>query len=384
MTSDSAPPPHALAQRFRQALERRGAGGGLEEAARLTRGLFAEAFAAEPTADAVVWTYAPLIAEHTHYFPGFALLARLPGAVAVASRPAGGGPRFAAAGPSGALLERLDAALQARLPVPEGEGYSVEVALLAGEGPGGAEALLGAAAAALLSVRAPQVSAEVGVGIAAEAVQEVLGRPYGPAYVLASTLAEPLALVDCATYEAIPIDTPEGVGFGLLELGTQSVPLSAVFWERAALVESALERLRQSGTQGLASLRRLEHRDLPAALDQLGAAERPFIRHLVSEDRRVPRLVAALRRGDAQVLGALLLMSQASRRDDARDSAEAAEFAVALAAEEEGIYGARMAGAGYGGRILYVGRPFLLPEFLDRAVAAVAERSGHDPSSFLL
>jgi galactokinase len=382
MSSDSAPPPHALAQRFRQALDRRGAGGGPDEAARLTRGLFAEAFAAEPTSDAVVWTYTPLIAEHTHYFPGFALLARLPGAVAVASRP--GGTRFAAAGPYGALLERLDAALLARLPASDGGEGSVEVALLAGEGPGGEEALLGAAAAALLSVRAPRVPPETGVRIAAEAVQEVLGRPYGPGYVLASALAEPLALVDCATYEAIPVDIPEGVGFGLLELGTQSVPLSAVFWERAALVESALERLRQSGAHGLASLRRLEHRDLPAALDRLGPAERPFIRHLVSEDRRVPRLVAALRRGDAQVLGALLLMSQASRRDDARDSAEAAEFAVALSADEEGVYGARMAGAGYGGRILYVGRSFLLPEFLDRAVSAVAERSGHEPTFFLL
>ena len=130
--------------------------------------------------------------------------------------------------------------------------------------------------------------------------------------------------------------------------------------ERRAECAEACERL------GIATLRDARAdalRDLPAVL-----ARR--VRHVLDENARVERTVAALRDGDLAAVGRLLDASHASLRDLYDASTDAVERTVAamLAA---GAAGARMVGGGFGGHVLA-----LLPPGVDVPAAATVVAPG--------
>jgi len=78
-------------------------------------------------------------------------------------------------------------------------------------------------------------------------------------------------------------------------------------------------------------------------------------RHVVTEGARVARAEVALREGDAEALGALLVASHGSLRDDCEVSTPGLDRLVE-AALDAGALGARLTGAGFGGAILALAR----------------------------
>jgi galactokinase len=107
---------------------------------------------------------------------------------------------------------------------------------------------------------------------------------------------------------------------------------------------------------GIASLRDARGEDvarLPHPLDRR-------VRHVVTENERVERAVAALREGDLDALGALLDASHASLRDDYDVSVPRVEAAVDRLAAA-GAAGARIVGGGFGGAVLALFAPHATP-----------------------
>jgi galactokinase len=213
-------------------------------------------------------------------------------------------------------------------------------------------------------------------------VQEVLARetamPFSIAYPIAADEGRPQAfsLVDTETLEHLPVDAPErdGLGWGLLDTRVSHVDKSAFHRKRGEQTEKATERLRKKVFPSLTSLRELEHRHLERALSALPRRWRPVVRHLVTENQRVQKLVAAARNHDWQMFGALLLMSHASFRDDWGATEAHADFIVAQAEAMslEGLYGA--VASGRSGCVLLLGKPFAVPPCIDAIQAAYAER----------
>ncbi|MBD0840807.1 galactokinase [Streptomyces sp. TRM68416] len=101
---------------------------------------------------------------------------------------------------------------------------------------------------------------------------------------------------------------------------------------------------------GVDALRDVPHGELDAALARLGDEEEVvrLVRHIVTENERVERVVALLRAGEIRAIGPVLVEGHASLRDDFRISCPELDLAVdtALAA---GALGARMTGGGFGG-----------------------------------
>src|SRR5690606_21831686 len=101
---------------------------------------------------------------------------------------------------------------------------------------------------------------------------------------------------------------------------------------------------------GVAALRDIPYDGLDAALERLGDEEevRRLVRHVVTEDQRVERVVQLLEAGDVRAIGPVLVEGHASLRDDFRISCRELDLVVdtALAA---GALGARMTGGGFGG-----------------------------------
>jgi galactokinase len=101
---------------------------------------------------------------------------------------------------------------------------------------------------------------------------------------------------------------------------------------------------------GVDALRDIPYGELEAALERLGDEEevRRLVRHVVTEDARVERVVALLESGETRAIGPVLAEGHVSLRDDFRVSCPELDMVVdtALAA---GALGARMTGGGFGG-----------------------------------
>lgn len=384
-SDDTAPTNPALTRRVRSALGQRPLPPDPEAARQRVRLLFTEAFGASASAAACAPAYAPLSGEHTAYFDGLALLLRLPGAVSVAVGRVSGPARLVVQrGDARPRNRTMDAGIEgwgentalARLIRALGRAQSasagdLSVAVHVAPPTPEPDALLAATASAAGRAFASQAGAEEdAVASGVEAVREVLGRPFGPALLLAASEDGPLVVVDTATHESEALPEPEHMGWGFVDTRRASEPAGPSYRHRLAVLDDAVTDLRRGGFEELRSLRGLDHRDVPDALDVLRGEAKRTVRYLAGEDRRVQRLLVALRKGDGQVVGAHLLMSEASRRDDWQASTPEAEFVVREVEEAEGIYGARTVGGGAGGGLLVVGRPFLVPPFLD----ALAER----------
>ncbi|MFD7439513.1 galactokinase [Streptomyces sp. NPDC059861] len=101
---------------------------------------------------------------------------------------------------------------------------------------------------------------------------------------------------------------------------------------------------------GVDALRDIPYDGLDAALDRLGDDEevRRLVRHVVTEDERVERVVSLLESGGTRAIGPVLTEGHASLRDDFRISCPELDLVVDTALSA-GALGARMTGGGFGG-----------------------------------
>ncbi|MFE7646376.1 galactokinase [Streptomyces phaeoluteigriseus] len=101
---------------------------------------------------------------------------------------------------------------------------------------------------------------------------------------------------------------------------------------------------------GVDALRDIPYADLDAALERLGDEEevRRLVRHVVTEDQRVERVVSLLKSGETRAIGPVLVEGHASLRDDFRISCPELDLVVDTALAG-GALGARMTGGGFGG-----------------------------------
>ncbi|CAM5652266.1 galactokinase [Streptomyces sp. NPDC005930] len=101
---------------------------------------------------------------------------------------------------------------------------------------------------------------------------------------------------------------------------------------------------------GVDALRDVPYAELDAALERLADDEEVgrLVRHIVTENERVERVVSLLESGETRAIGPVLVEGHASLRDDFRISCPELDLVVdtALAA---GALGARMTGGGFGG-----------------------------------
>lgn len=193
---------------------------------------------------------------------------------------------------------------------------------------------------------------------------EVVGAPTGGLDQWASLRCRPGAALLCdfsdGSSRQVRFD-PVAAGLAVLVVDTKAPHRHAdgEYAQRRAGCERAAVQL------GIPSLR--EVRDLDSALEALGDAElRRYVRHVVTENARVERVVDLLEDGRVGDIGPLLSASHASLRDEYRVTVPQLDMAVAVL-EETGALGARMTGGGFGGCVIA-----LVPASdVDHAVEAV-------------
>jgi galactokinase len=133
---------------------------------------------------------------------------------------------------------------------------------------------------------------------------------------------------------------------------------------------------------GVNALRDVPYDSLDEALGRLDDPEvRSLVRHIVSENHRVERVIAHLEAGEVRAIGPVLTEGHASLRDDFRVSCRELDLVVdtALAA---GALGARMTGGGFGGSAIVLTQTSASPLVAKSVEEAFAASSLEQPRVF--
>ncbi len=343
-----------------------------------------------------------IMADHTHYFEGFALVLRMRQGVAIALRPntldrhrfvLEGAPdlNFSEIRPSKNLsISSLFQAILGAVEAPSGVCYDVSLVGSIPTGLGAAfhGALTVSLVRALNEIKSTTISdTELRIQ-ALSALESWYGQRFSPAYVIGAIAnqSEPFILIDTKTFSHLPIDiSPESkLGWGIIEWSTDwSLAFSSApsRYKAAAL---ALNDLNKSGFKDVTSFRELEHRDLEQALESVPKRSRGALKHLVTENRNVQKLIVALKKSDWQFLGALMMISQASKANDWSTTDPIHELITAAAetAALDGIFGVVQSGEGK--CMLVCGQPYSLPAFLDRIREVASAHTTEQVETFII
>ncbi|MFF9087282.1 galactokinase [Streptomyces sp. NPDC014991] len=330
---------------------------------------FAELYGAPPEG---VWA-APgrvnLIGEHTDYNDGFVMPFALPHqALAAVSRRDDGLLRLHSADVEGGVVElRLDTLAPGSdanwTAYPAGVVWALREA---GHEVTGADVHLSStvptgaglsSSAALEVVIALALNDLYGLGLkrwklarlCQRAENVYVGAPTGIMDQTASSCCEPGHALFLDTrdlsQQQIPFDlAAEGLRLLVVDTQVKHAHSGGEYGKRRAGCEKGAALL------GVDALRDIPYAGLDAALARLGDEEEivRLVRHVVTEDHRVERVVGLLRSGETRTIGPVLTEGHASLRDDFRISCPELDLVVDTALAH-GALGARMTGGGFGG-----------------------------------
>lgn len=160
------------------------------------------------------------------------------------------------------------------------------------------------------------------------------------------------------------------------------------------LAESKYNERRTECEEGVAFFRQFDDsiealRDVDRDLfdrhaHELGETIRRRCRHVITENERVQESAEALRDEDLSAFGALMSAAHESLRDDYEVSIVELDHLVDTARETEGVYGARMTGAGFGGCVVCLTSDSALPALQRRLTEGYEERFGREPTLYVV
>ncbi len=209
--------------------------------------------------------------------------------------------------------------------------------------------------------------------VAQRAEREMVGANVGIMDQMAASLGTPgeALFLDCRSlvYERVPL--PEALEIVVVDSGVTHQHSAGAYNDRRRECEEAARLL------GVARLRDVTTDDL-TRIDALPDPLARRARHVVGENARVLGAVASLSRSDLATLGELLDASHRSLRDDFEVSTPEVDLLVGVVREQEGIYGARITGGGFGGSIVAVADAGAGHHAAALAVAEYEQRTGLD------
>ena len=346
--------------------------------------LFRRAFGDDPDVVASAPGRANLIGEHVDYVGGPVLPIALEMRTAVAVRLRDAGESRAASLQDSAQIRTFDPRLRERsgrwtdyigavtraLEVNGVPVVALDVAVASdvpvGSGLSSSAALSVAAAAAISTATGQPVQPLAVAGLALRAEREFVGVPCGMMDPWVSSLGrEGHALhLECATGATLQVPFTEAVL--LVHSGIERSLNDAPYAERVADCAAALTGLRQM-VPGIAYLAQATEPQVRAAPMSASARQRAL--HVVGETVRVRDAVRQLEAG-RPFPGALLNETHASLRDLFDCSTHDLDWLAEAAIGMDGVHGARLTGAGWGGCVLVLGDP--------GALAGVGERLARD------
>lgn len=156
--------------------------------------------------------------------------------------------------------------------------------------------------------------------------------------------------LDCATlrHQLAPLGR-EDVRVVLFDSGEKHALVDGKYAEARASCERAVKRLGELLCEDLRFLRDVTVQQFERYAHELEPDDRRRAEHVIRENARVLRGLAALKTRQYDELRRLMLESHASSRDLFGNSTPALDYLVERASEAEGFLGGKLTGGGFGG-----------------------------------
>jgi galactokinase len=159
--------------------------------------------------------------------------------------------------------------------------------------------------------------------------------------------------LDCMTLEYQHIPCPQSIRLIICDTGMRRELVRSAYNQRKAECEEAVRQLskQRPNVKSLRDLSIDEFQDIGKSLPST-LQKRSF--HVITENERVLKCVRAMNENDLAELGKCMIESHMSLRDNYEVSCKELDAFVDIAMESEGVYGARMTGAGFGGSAICI------------------------------
>jgi galactokinase len=199
------------------------------------------------------------------------------------------------------------------------------------------------------------------------AEREFVGMPCGimDQYISVFGRENTAVQIDCRSLEHRDVRLPEGVTFLAVNSMVKHALAGSAYKDRVRECAAAVEQIGRT-FPGVQSLRDVSPEQLTAVQGDLPEVIRKRARHVVTEDDRVNRFVAAAEAGDLAGMGELMVASHRSLQHDYEVSCAELDFLVDTALTLDGVYGSRMTGGGFGGCTVTMLRPDALARFKEQ------------------
>jgi galactokinase len=188
--------------------------------------------------------------------------------------------------------------------------------------------------------------------------------------------------LDCRTLEFRQRSIPADVRLVICNTMVRHSVAAGKYNERRAECETAA-RFFAERVPGARTLRDVTVADFEKLGGQLPEVIRRRCRHVLSENLLVLQAAEALELGDLHLFGRLMGNSHASLRDDFEVSCEELDLMVRLAQQNNGVYGARMTGGGFGGCTINLVQKDHVEAFQRNVAAGYESATGRAPEIYI-
>ena len=184
-------------------------------------------------------------------------------------------------------------------------------------------------------------------------------------------------LIDCRSLETMLVPLPPATKIVILDTAVRRGLVDSKYNERRSQCEEAAAYL------GKSALRDVSLEAFIKAAPELAPLARKRARHVVTEDARTLQAVEAMRAGDAVKLGLLMNASHESLKDDFEVTVFELDKIVEIARAQDGCYGARMTGAGFGGCAVALVAENSAETFTQAVAAQYETATGRTPNIYV-
>ncbi|HWR14647.1 MAG TPA: galactokinase [Terriglobales bacterium] len=274
--------------------------------------------------------------------------------------------------------------LQSRGHKLRGSNLVIQSSVPVGSGLSSSAAIEVATAFALLGVSGLQIpGAEIAL-ICQQAEHEYAGARVGimDQFISVHGRKGHALLLDCRSLSFELLAVPPGAQIVICDSRVKHAVSGGEYNQRRAACEIGVVELSKS-LPGVKALRDVTPEQLEAHKAHLPDLTYRRCRHVVTEIDRTLRAADALKAADLQLFGRLMYESHRSLRDDYEVSCRELDILVESARQIEGVYGARMTGAGFGGCTVNIVNQAAVPDFRIKVAADYKRAVGVDPNLYV-
>jgi galactokinase len=185
-------------------------------------------------------------------------------------------------------------------------------------------------------------------------------------------------LLDCRSLHFELVAIPECVRLVICNTMVKHDLASGEYNQRRAQCEEAVQRLAKV-LPGIRSLRDVTLEQLERHRGSLSEIIYKRVLHVVTENARVLDAAEALRTGDVERVGKRMVESHGSLRDLYEVSCAELDMMVDQASRQEGVYGARMTGGGFGGSTINLVKARFADPFAENVARGYEKETGIVP-----